>query len=138
MKSLKQIEVRYSETDQMGVVYHANYLVWMEMGRTNFLKDIGFDMIDFEEMGYLFPVYSMDIKFLNAARYGEKIRVETCVSEVNKIRTVYSQTVLNDRNEIKVKALVTIVCVRKEDFKAVRVDKELEDLYEGLYLNKNS
>ncbi len=54
MKSIRDIEVRYSETDQMGVVYHSNYLVWMEIGRTNFIKDIGFNMVDFERDGFYF------------------------------------------------------------------------------------
>ncbi len=74
MTSIKEIEVRYSETDQMGIVYHANYLAWMEMGRTTFLKDIGFNIIGLEEMGYIFPVYAMDIKFINATRYGGKYK----------------------------------------------------------------
>ena len=130
MKSVREIEVRYSETDQMGVVYHSNYLVWMEIGRTNFLKDAGFNMVDFENKGYLFPVYEMDIKFLSPARYGENIRVETRVVEVSKIKTIYEQKVLNDKGEEKVKALVTIVCVSKGDFKIVRLDSELKDLYD--------
>ncbi len=137
MTSIKEIEVRYSETDQMGIVYHANYLAWMEMGRTTFLKDIGFNIIGLEEMGYIFPVYAMDIKFINATRYGENIRVETVAYEIGKLRTIYMQTILNDNDEIKVKATVTIVCVRKSNFKAVRIDKELKDLYNSLHLNKN-
>ena len=102
MKSVREIEVRYSETDQMGVVYHSNYLVWMEIGRTNFLKDVGFNMMDFEKIGYLFPVYSMEIKFLNPARYGESIRVETEIYKSTQIKTIYKQTILNDKNEEKV------------------------------------
>lgn len=134
MKSIKEIEVRYSETDQMGVVYHSNYLVWMEVGRTNFLKDIGFDMLSIERDGFLFPVYSMEIKFLSPARYGERIRVETEVQSFSKIKTVYKQTILNDRDEIKVNALVTIVCVDKENFEPVRIDLKLKRLYEIYFL----
>lgn len=130
MKSVREIEVRYAETDQMGVVYHANYLVWMEVGRINFLSDVGFNMMDFERRGYLFPVYSMDIKFLSPARYNEKIRVETEVFKNSKIKTVYKQTILNDKDEQKVSALVTIVCVDKETFKPVRFDRELPEIYE--------
>lgn len=130
MKSVREIEVRYSETDQMGVVYHSNYLVWMEIGRTNFLKDVGFNMMDFEKMGYLFPVYSMEIKFLNPARYGENIRVETEVYKCTKIKTIYKQTILNDRDEVKVSAFVTIVCVDKEKFSLVRMDSKLQKLYD--------
>ena len=130
MKSVRDIEVRYSETDQMGVVYHANYLVWMEIGRTNFLKDVGFKMEDIEKKGYFFPVYSMNIKFSSAVVYGEKVKVETEVYENTKIKTVYKQTIVNDKNEEKVSALVTIVCVKKENFKPIRMDKELKDIYE--------
>lgn len=130
MKSVREIEVRYSETDQMGVVYHANYLVWMEIGRTNFLKDVGFNMSDIEKKGYFFPVYSMEIKFSNAVVYGENVRVETEVYENTKIKTVYKQRILNDKNEEKVNALVTIVCVSKDRFKPIRMDKELKEIYE--------
>lgn len=130
MKSVRDIEVRYSETDQMGVVYHSNYLVWMEIGRTNFLKDAGFNMIDFENQGYLFPVHTMEIKFLKPARYGEKIRVETKIFSCTKIKTIYKQTILNDKNEVKVDALVSIVCVDKDKFLPVRLDLNLKKLYE--------
>ncbi len=129
MESIRSIEVRYSETDQMGVVYHSNYLVWMEIGRTNFLKDAGFNMMDFENKGYLFPVYEMDIKFLSPARYGENIQVHTRVYKVSRIKTIYEQRILNDKGEEKVKAFVTIVCVRKSDFRIVRLDNDLKDLY---------
>lgn len=130
MKSVKEIEVRYSETDQMGIIYHSNYLVWMEVGRTNFLKDIGFDMLDIERDGFLFPVYSMEIKFINPTRYGEKIRVETEIKSFSKIKTVYKQIILNDKDEVKVSAFVTIVCVDKKSFKPVRIDLKLKRLYE--------
>ena len=91
MKSVREIEVRYSETDQMGVVYHANYLVWMEVGRTSFLSDVGFSMSEIEREGYMFPVYAMDIKFLNATRYDEKVIVETEIYKTSKIKTIYKQ-----------------------------------------------
>ena len=55
MKSIRDIEVRYSETDQMGVVYHSNYLVWMEIGRTNFIKDILFPSKYHSKAQYPFP-----------------------------------------------------------------------------------
>ena len=50
------IEVRYAETDQMGVVYHANYLVWMEIGRTKLIEDLGFKYAEMEKDGILAPV----------------------------------------------------------------------------------
>lgn len=50
--SIKEIEVRYAETDQMGIVYHANYLVWMEVGRTALIKDLGFLYSDMEKEAF--------------------------------------------------------------------------------------
>lgn len=55
-----EIEVRYAETDQMGVVYHANYFIWMELGRTKLINDLGFYYADMESDGILSPV--MDIQ----------------------------------------------------------------------------
>ena len=51
--SEKEIEIRYAETDQMGVVYHANYLVWMEIGRTKLIEDLGYTYAQLEADGYL-------------------------------------------------------------------------------------
>ncbi|WP_044035572.1 acyl-CoA thioesterase [Candidatus Arthromitus sp. SFB-rat-Yit] len=129
MKSIKDIEVRYSETDQMGVVYHSNYLIWMEIGRTNFIKDSGFNMMDFERKGFLFPVYEMDIKFMSPARYDENIHVETSIHKLSKVKMIYEQRIFNDKNEEKTRAFVTIVCVTKKDFKIVRFDKEMKEFY---------
>lgn len=54
--STTEFDVRYAETDQMGVVYHANYLVWMEIGRTKLIEDLGFKYADMEKEGILAPV----------------------------------------------------------------------------------
>lgn len=56
METSTEIEVRYAETDGMGVVYHANYLVYLEVARTDFLNKLGFPYADIEKAGYLSPV----------------------------------------------------------------------------------
>ena len=61
--SKKEIEVRYAETDQMGVVYHANYLVWMEIGRTQFISDLGFSYAQMERDGVLSPVIDIQASY---------------------------------------------------------------------------
>ena len=48
--SEKQVEIRYADTDQMGVVYHANYVIWMEIGRTQLIRDLGYDYTKLEEI----------------------------------------------------------------------------------------
>jgi acyl-CoA thioester hydrolase len=70
-----EIEVRYAETDQMGVVHHANYIVWFEMARTRLCALSGFHYADIEKMGYLLMVTGVEARYRRPARYGETVRV---------------------------------------------------------------
>lgn len=63
--SKKEIEVRYAETDQMGIVYHANYLIWMEVGRTALIKELGFSYAQLEADGALAPVIDLQVQYKN-------------------------------------------------------------------------
>jgi acyl-CoA thioester hydrolase len=74
--------VRYAETDQMGVVYHANYLVWCEIGRTELIRRRGSSYAKLEEEGVLLAVSEAKLRFHASARYDDTIRVETWVEEV--------------------------------------------------------
>ena len=69
------IEVRYAETDQMGVVHHANYLVWFELARTALCHETGFHYADIEKMGYLLMVTGAELRYLRGARYGDRVEV---------------------------------------------------------------
>lgn len=77
-----EFRVRYSETDQMGVVYHANYLVWCEMGRTELMRGLGVSYASLEDRGILLTVADVGIRYKNAARYDDRIRVRTVLSRV--------------------------------------------------------
>ena len=77
-----EFRVRYAETDQMGVVYHTNYLVWCEVGRTDFIRSRGMSYADMERAGVGLAVSEMSARFHAAARYDEIIRVRTTVAEV--------------------------------------------------------
>jgi len=79
-----RIRVRYAETDQMGVVYYANYLVWMEVGRVEYCKALGFRYKDMElEDGVLLAVIEAQCRYLFPARFDEDVMIETCVAEAN-------------------------------------------------------
>ncbi len=71
------IEVRYAETDQMGVVHHAVYAVWFEMARTALCLETGFHYAEIERLGYLLMVTGLEVRFARPARYGETVEV-TC------------------------------------------------------------
>ena len=77
-----EFRVRYAETDQMGVVYHANYLVWCEVGRTEFIRTLGMSYADMERAGVALAVSELSMRYHAPARYDEVIRVTTSLSSV--------------------------------------------------------
>lgn len=80
--SLVELRVRYSETDQMGIVYHANYLPWCEVGRTELIRQLWKPYSEVERDGYLLAVTDVALRYHRSARYDDLIRVETTLEEV--------------------------------------------------------
>ena len=79
------IRVRYAETDQMGIVYYANYLVWMEVARVDYCRSIGFHYKDMElGDGVLLAVTESHCRYVSPARFDEEILIATSVSDVNR------------------------------------------------------
>ncbi len=79
-----RLRVRYAETDQMGVVYYANYLVWMEVGRVEFCRAAGVQYRDLEiEAGILLAVVESQCRYLSPARYDEEITIKSWVEAPN-------------------------------------------------------
>ncbi|MGO4210676.1 acyl-CoA thioesterase [Terriglobus sp. 2YAB30_2] len=77
-----RIRVRYAETDQMGVVYHANYVVWFEVGRVELLRSIGLPYKQLEAEGILIAVAEVNARYKRPARYDDEIAVRTTVKQV--------------------------------------------------------
>jgi acyl-CoA thioester hydrolase len=77
-----ELRVRYAETDQMGVVYHANYLAWCEVGRTEFIRTGGMSYRQMEEAGVALAVADASMRFHAPARYDDVVRVETTLTDV--------------------------------------------------------
>ena len=94
-----QLRVRYAETDQMGVVYHANYLVWCEMGRTDFIRRRGMSYADMERAGTLLAVTEVNVRFHGAARYEELIRVRTTLADIQSRFIVFDYLITNAESD---------------------------------------
>jgi acyl-CoA thioester hydrolase len=77
-----EFRVRYGETDRMGVVYHAEYLVWCEMGRTEFIRSRGMSYADMERRGVPLAVAEATIRYHAPARYDDRIRVSTTLARL--------------------------------------------------------
>jgi acyl-CoA thioester hydrolase len=141
-----EIRVRYQETDQMGVVYHANYLNWLEIGRTEMIREAGMPYRLLEEKGLLLPVIEAELKFRAPARYDDRIRIYTMVEEFNALRIHFRSEVRridgesNQAGEAPVGELLVSggtkhIWVSRE-WRPVRIDREAPDLYE--ILNKKT
>ena len=76
------LRVRYAETDAMGIVYHANYLVWFEVGRGDYFRALGQDYGQWEHQGYLLPVSEAYARYQSPAHYGDLIAIHTWLEEV--------------------------------------------------------
>ena len=122
-KSEKEIEIRYAETDQMGVVYHANYLVWMELGRTQLVKDLGFDYAGLEERGYLSPVLDLSVQYKKAMRYGQVATIRTWIHEHGKLRTTYAYEILHEDGSIAATGKSMHTLIQKENFRPVSLSR---------------
>lgn len=121
--SEKEIEIRYAETDQMGVVYHANYLVWMEIGRTTLIQDLGFTYAGLEEQGYLSPVVDISVKYKAAMRYGQVAKVRTWIELHGRLRTIYGYEIVHEDGTIAATGFSEHVLVKKENFRPVSLAK---------------
>ena len=77
-----RIRVRYQETDNMGVVYYANYLVWFEVARTEYLRSRGISYRELEGKGMYLMVASASCQYKASARYDDEVRVQTWVAEM--------------------------------------------------------
>jgi acyl-CoA thioester hydrolase len=81
IQSRVEVTVRYAETDMMGIVYHANYLPWFEVGRTTLLKEIGVPYKKLEEEGFRLPVLEISAKYLRPAVYDDTLVIVTTVND---------------------------------------------------------
>ncbi|MFJ5769868.1 acyl-CoA thioesterase [Psychrobacillus sp. NPDC093180] len=121
--SEKEIEVRYAETDQMGVVYHANYVIWLEIGRTQLIKDLGFSYAGLEKDGYLSPVTNVNINYRSSVRYGETVVVRTWIESHGKLRTTYGYEIVHEDGTVASSATSEHVVVNKDNFRPVSLKK---------------
>lgn len=89
-----EVRVRYADTDAMGVVYHANYLVWFEVGRNEIMRAWGLPYIDFERQGIMVPVVEGHVKWVHPARYDDLLQVQTRVAELSPARITFAYRIV--------------------------------------------
>lgn len=93
MTDLVETRVRYAETDRMGAVYHANYLVYFELGRTDYMRRRGLAYSDLEKDGIFLVVTEADCRYRERATYDDVLQIETRCEEVGHVRVRFAYTV---------------------------------------------
>jgi acyl-CoA thioester hydrolase len=86
--------VRYAETDKMGVVYYANYLVWFEVGRTDLLREAGWNYREMEVEGYSLPVVEAHCTYRQSAKYDDEIEVRTHGAMLSPVRVQFTYEIV--------------------------------------------
>lgn len=94
------LRVRFAETDAQGIVYYANYFVWFEVGRVNYLREVGFNVLRREQEGITFVIAEAHCRYHASARFDDPILIRTWVSQVRERSFVFSYQVLNQETGV--------------------------------------
>ena len=99
-KSSTKTRVRYSETDQMGVVYHGNYAQFFELGRTEWLRKLGITYKDMEISGIMLPVISLSCNFVKPAKYDDVLTIQTILLKKPMVKIVFDYKITNQHDQL--------------------------------------
>lgn len=121
-----QLRVPYADTDQMGMVYYANYFVYFERGRTEWLRQKGTTYKDLEAKGMLLPVIECSCKYYAPARYDDLITIKTEISEVGPASIEFKYEIINNGNLLT--AGKTKHPLVNKDFRIIRMSEELKQV----------
>ena len=104
-----EIRVRYSETDQMGVVYHGNYVPYFEIGRVEWLRNKGISYKSLEESGIALPIVSMTLNYKKSARYDDLLKVKTTFKKQSSVKIEFECEIWSERDELLTTATFILV-----------------------------
>ena len=107
------IRVRYAETDRMGLLHHANYLVYFEQARTELLRSQGLTYKDVEDQRFFLVLTKLEVRYKRPARYDDLLTVRTFVERTTAVRIDHRYEVLRD-NELVAEATSTLACVDRD------------------------
>ena len=123
-----QVRVRYSETDQMGVVYHGNYIPYFEIGRVEWLRNKGVSYKLMEESGVALPIVSMNINYKKSARYDELLTVTTAFKSQTSVKVEFDCEIHNEKNELLTTAHFILVFVDLLTGKPIQPPQYIKDI----------
>ena len=125
-----KIRVRYAETDQMGYVYYGNYATYFEVARVEAMRAIGFSYKEMEDRGIMMPVLELKNEFKSPGRYDEELTIKISVPEMPTLRIKFVYDVRGEDGRQVCLGETTLVWVKKDSNRPVRMPEELVKLLE--------
>ena len=123
--------VRYAETDQMRIAHHSSYVVWMEEGRSEFMRQSGADYAEIERGGHLFAVTRLQVRYLASAHYGERVTVRTWIQDLKSRQITFGYEIVNATNGLLlVQAASEHICINR-DGSVIRIPDGWRELLTG-------
>jgi len=116
-KTTTEIRVRYGETDQMGFVYYGNYALYLEQGRTDWLRKMGFSYKELEAQNILLPVTQFSINYNAPGRYDDLLLIETTLVKMPGVKIQFSYAIFNEDQKQLITAETTLAFVDKNTMK---------------------
>ena len=129
LKSELNLEVRYYETDQMGIVHHSNYIRYFECGRNAMLKDMGLPMEKVEEAGVMMAVVAVECRYRTPARLGDTLKVVSLIDELPAAKVVIRSEIYNQNEALISTGSVTLGFIDAVTRRPIRCPKILLDVF---------
>jgi len=123
-----RVRVRYAETDQMGVVYYSNYLIWFEIGRTEWLRDTGWTYREMEADGLSLPVTEAHCEYRLGARYDDELEIRTTARRVSPVRMAFDYEIERCRDRALIATGRTVHATLDRAGKPVRIPARVKEL----------
>ena len=123
------VRVRYAETDKMGVVYHSKYLVWFEIGRTDWLRDTGWTYRSMEEDGIQLPVIEAHCEYRQGARYDDEVSIRTRAKKLSPVRVQFDYEAVRRADSVLLATGYTVHATIDRNGRPVRMPDRVRDLF---------
>ncbi|WP_340073498.1 thioesterase family protein [Leptobacterium sp. I13] len=122
-----KVRVRYAETDQMGVVYHGNYVEYLEIGRVEWLRSMGISYREMEENGTILPIISLKVDYKKPAKYDDVLTVKTMLSGKPSIKIIFNYEITNEKGDLIAIASTTLAFIDKKSGKPMKCPEIISD-----------
>jgi len=129
-----QFRVRYADTDKMGVVYHSNYAVYFEVGRTEMFREIGLTYNEMEKNNVMLPLVDLHINYKRPAKYDDLVTVTTSVNEMPNLKIRFDYEIHNEQGDLLVNGYTTLVFIDMQRNRPMRMPDNIRAILEPYFV----